>query len=59
LWIALTSKPRNDPPWIPSPVSKLLSAMKPKTPASSSERPASRQYHCAGVRALSCALGEA
>ena len=32
------------------------SAMKPRMPASRRESPPSRQYHCAGVRAWSCAL---
>src|SRR5215210_3261813 len=51
LWMPLTSKMLNSlPPSIPLPVSKFESTMKPRIPASSSDSPASRQYHCAGVR---------
>src|SRR5215218_3546840 len=51
LWMPLTSKMLSSlPPSMPLPVSKFESTMKPRMPASSSDRPASRQYHCAGVR---------
>src|SRR5918995_1513222 len=56
LWIALTSKPRNRSPSTASPVSKLESDRNPRAPARSRARPASRQYHCAGVRRSSRAI---